>query len=399
MHYPPEATGNAPYAGSLASGLVKLGHRVTANVTHPHYPEWKLREGYGAWLAVEDIEGVQVRRRRHFVPNPPRGWRRMVSELSFGVRLLLGRWGGGEVVIALSPSLLATAIAAARVRLSPKRRCLIIWVQDIYTLGMKETGEGTAMAARLMRWVESTTLRAADRVVVVHERFAAFLHTELGVTPERVEVVRNWTHLAPTGATPKSVARARLGWDEHEGIAVHTGNIGAKQGLRNIVDAARAADAMNAHIHFYVVGDGSERQDVERYARGVTRITFVDPLDPVAFRDALAAADVLLVNEKVGVEQMAVPSKLTSYFDAGRPVAAATGLGGITASEVNAASAGLVVPAGDPGALLRAVMTLLEDPQLAERYGRNGKAYRERVLSEDTAIKLWSTIIAVLSQG
>ena len=47
LHYPPEESGNATYTGALAAGLSARAHRVTAHVGHPHYPEWKIRRGYG----------------------------------------------------------------------------------------------------------------------------------------------------------------------------------------------------------------------------------------------------------------------------------------------------------------------------------------------------------------
>ena len=52
----------------------------------------------------------------------------------------------------------------------------------------------------------------------------------------------------------------------------------------------------------------------------------------------------LLVNELPGVAHMAMPSKLTSYFQAGKPVLAATDEGGFTAKEIALSGA------GDPGA-------------------------------------------------
>lgn len=38
-------------------------------------------------------------------------------------------------------------------------------------------------------------------------------------------------------------------------LAVHTGNTGAKQGLKNIIDAARLADEVGKEVHFTLVGD------------------------------------------------------------------------------------------------------------------------------------------------
>ncbi|MBX7435552.1 glycosyltransferase family 4 protein [Mycobacterium sp. Y57] len=393
LYYPPDPTGIAPYAGALAVGLTKIGHHVTAHVSHPHYPDWAIREGYGQWTRIECLDGVEVRRRLHYVPRTPRGVRRLVSEISFGVRLVFARWGRPRVVIAVSPPLFAAALAVLRLRLTPRRPLSILWVQDIYTLGLAEIAEGGRLALSITRWVESQTLRAADQVVVIHQRFADFVTREFGVAASRVVVIRNWTHLPPSEPVDAPVAKARLGWPENVTLAVHTGNMGAKQGLENIVDAARAADERGAPVHFVLVGDGGERRGLEERARGVSRLTFVDPLGDAEYRLALGAADVLIVNEKPGVSAMAVPSKLTSYFDAGRPVVAATDPGGITASEVAAADAGVVVNAGDPDAMLDAVLKVGADPKAGARWGANGRRYRESVLDQEAAIERWANLI------
>jgi len=393
LNYPPEPTGIASYTGGLAAGLAAAGHSVAVQVSHPHYPEWKIYDGYGRWHSTEQVDGVRVQRRLHYVPQPPRGVRRLISELSFGLRLMFARWGSPRVVIALSPPLFSTALAAIRVRLTPRRARLIIWVQDIYSLGLAETGEGGRSVQRITRWVEKYTLRAADRIVVIHQRFADFMTHELGVAPSKVEIIRNWTHLEPSSPVDASAAKVALGWPREMTLAVHTGNMGTKQGLENIVDAARIADDIGAPVHFLLVGDGGERRRLEHYAKGVERLTFVDPLSDEEYRLALGAADVLLVNEKPGVSAMAMPSKLTSYFDAGRPVIAATDPDGITASEIMAAGAGLVVRAADAHALLSAVLALREDADAAALYAVNSQRYREAMLGERAAIEHWESVI------
>jgi colanic acid biosynthesis glycosyl transferase WcaI len=399
LNYPPEPTGIAPYTGALAAGLQRLGYQVTAHVAHPHYPEWKIYQKYGQWTRSERLEGVAVSRRLHYVPRSPRGVRRLLSELSFGARLAFARWRRPRVVIAVSPSLFSTALAVLRLRLTPRRPPLLVWVQDIYTLGLAETGEGSGLVQRITRWVESHMLRAADRVVVIHQRFADFLTQELGVSAAKVVVVRNWTHLPPSEPVDGTEAKLALGWPGDVTLAVHTGNMGAKQGLENIVDAARVADERGAPVHFLLVGDGGERCALESRARGISRLTFIAPLDDAKYRLALAAADVLIVNEKPGVSAMAVPSKLTSYFDAGRPVIAATDLDGITASEIAASGAGVVVPAGEPGSLLDAVIRVSADAETSARFSSNGRRYRETVLDERAAIEHWVSLVKSVVAG
>jgi colanic acid biosynthesis glycosyl transferase WcaI len=397
LHYPPEETGNAPYTGALAAGLTARAHRVTAYVAHPHYPEWKVRPGYGQWRNVETLDGVTVHRLRHLVPRPPKGVRRLLSELSFGVRLLFSRFSSVSVVIAVSPALFATALAVLRIRLTPSRPPLVVWVQDIYTLGLSETKQGGDFAARVTRFVERYVLRAADRVVAIHPTFADYLAQNLGVERERIVVVRNWTHLKPSPAIAQCDARALLAWPTDVSLAVHTGNMGTKQGLENVVEAARLADEQQAPIKFVLVGDGCERARLEQLAHGIDRIEFVDPLNDDDYRRALAAADCLLVNELPGVANMAVPSKLTSYFDAGRPIVAATDPAGIAAGEVERATAGVVVPAGDPHKLLGMALQLSEDRTQAAVYGAAGNRYCREHLSADSAITAFEQVIQDLA--
>lgn len=399
-NYPPEQTGIAPYTGALASGLARRGYRVAVTAAHPHYPEWAVRPGYGQYTRHDQIDGVMVSRRLHYVPRIPRGIRRLLSEITLGARLLFPGFRRPGVVVAVSPALFSTAMAVARIHLTPRRPPVVVWVQDIYTLGLSETGEGGNLSRKVTRWVEGATIRAADRVVVIHEGFADYVVKEFGVDPDRVTVVRNWTHLPPSEPVDRELARLFLGWPTDVTLAVHTGNMGVKQGLENILDAARLADQRREPVHFVLVGDGAERRRLVDLAAGISRLTFVEPLDEGEYRLALGAADVLVVNEKPGVSAMAVPSKLTAYFDAGRPVVAATDLDGITASEISASGAGAVVPAGEPGMLLNAVLALRADPAHAAALGANGVRYRHAVLADDTAIgQLERVIMSAASEG
>jgi len=81
------------------------------------------------------------------------------------------------------------------------------------------------------------------------------------------------------------------------------------------------------------------------------------------------------------VRDMCLPSKLTSYFAAGRPVVAATAADGGAAEQVRAAGAGLVVPPGRPDALLRAVEEVVDDPVEAAARGDRARRYAAERLS------------------
>ena len=110
------------------------------------------------------------------------------------------------------------------------------------------------------------------------------------------------------------------------------------------------------------------------------------PLPDARYREALLAADVLLVNEKATVGDMAVPSKITSYFTSGNPVVAATRADSITAAEIRTSRGGLVVAPESPVDLLEAVEKLGRDKALAEQLGQAGMDFCARALSQTAAL-------------
>lgn len=392
INYPPEHTGIAPYTGAMSRGLARRGIAARVIAAHPHYPDWQVKPGYGQWSRSELLDGVAVKRVRHYVPNPPKGARRLASEMSFGVRSTASRWGSPDAIVVVSPAMISSAMAALRAKSLHRCTPLIVWVQDLYARGMAETGQGRR-AARAFGVIEGRLLRAADRVVVIHDRFADIIARDFGVKRDRITVVRNWTHLAPFPPIDVAMGRERFGWKPSETVVLHTGNMGVKQGLENVIDAARIVELHGDPVRFVLVGNGGERDRLQKLGRGVGPLQFIPPLNNTDFAAALQSANILLVNELAGVAEMAVPSKLTSYFQAERPVIAATDPTGITAGEIRAANAGLVVPAGDPEALRTAALELRADPDRTASFGANGLLYRQTVLDEETAITKFADML------
>jgi colanic acid biosynthesis glycosyl transferase WcaI len=385
INYEPEESGIAPYTTGMAVGLAARGHDVEVLTGLPHYPEWRVDPAYrGLSGTAKAVDGVVVRRFAHYVPANPTTRNRVVFESTFGARVASARWDKPELVLTISPSLIASAMVVARSRLANIPAGLI--VQDLYGKGVVETGAmSTTMAGPAVRF-ERAVLNHATGTAVIHDRFADAA-VKMGVDPKRVTVIRNWAHIqSPTAPVDTAKVRLQHGWQPQERIILHSGNMGAKQGLENVVAAARLADERGVDIRFVLLGDGNQRRLLQESAKGVHRIEFKEPLDADDYRQVLACADVLLVNERPGVGEMAVPSKLTSYFSAGRPVLAATDATGVTAGEIRDAGAGVVVPAGDPAALLDSAVGLADNIEAGSRLGLSGQQYARRLLSPERAL-------------
>lgn len=396
MNYSPEPTGIAPYTSALAKGLSQLGHRVAVKTTHPHYPEWEIQQGYGQWTKSDDIVGVRVQRLLHYVPRHPSSLKRLLSEVSFGVRAACSRWGRPDLVILVSPALFSSAVAAAKMRTVLRGVPHVVWVQDMYGLGVAETGAGGGVVAKLISLLESRVLRSASGVAVIHDRFADHVEKRLRVQPSRIRVVRNWTHLEELELPSREKTRMSLGWDADLTVALHAGNMGVKQGLENVVGAARLAEERGDNVRFVLLGRGNQRDKIESLAQGLKNIQFIDPLPDLEYQATMAAADALIVNEKPGVAEMAVPSKLTSYFSTGLPIIAATDAGSVTAGEVETSGGGIRVDAGNAVALLDAALRLKCNPDEARALGACGLEFRNTVLAESAAISNFDTWISSL---
>ncbi|MBN4925882.1 glycosyltransferase family 4 protein [Hoyosella rhizosphaerae] len=396
LHYAPEHAGNGPYTSKLATELAARGHHVTVRTGYPHYPAWSVADGYAGRRMHEVLDGVSVERFRPHIPDPNKPRDRARMEVSFGVRSNVGRWGSPDVILCVSPALLSTAMSVARTRLTMRRPAVGVWVQDLYGLGAKETGTGGGRAAALLAAIESRTLRAADGVAAIHDRMRAHMVRDLGVPSDRIRVIRNWTHLTPMQLPEQSVARKELGWDPTEVIALHAGNMGAKQGLDNVVEAARYAATHSPRLRFVLLGDGNQRQRLEALAEGLPNISFIPPLPDREFRLAMAAADVLVLNELSGLSDMSVPSKLTSYFTTGRPVVAATDSRSVTADEIRNSGAGVQVDPSEPSALADAVMALAADPERSAALGAAGQRFCSQELSQQFAIDQYEAWLAEL---
>ena len=112
--------------------------------------------------------------------------------------------------------------------------------------------------------------------------------------------------------------RRQLGWPDNVTVLLHAGNMGVKQGLANVIQASRVADQKKLPILSVLMGDGNKRPEFK--AMGVNPcVRIIDPVPSENFASTLGAADALLVNERGGVTEMSVPSKLTSYFEKAYP--------------------------------------------------------------------------------
>jgi colanic acid biosynthesis glycosyl transferase WcaI len=261
-----------------------------------------------------------------------------------------------------------------------------VLVQDLTTSATTQSGlPGGDKAAMPVRAVESWVLRRASRVAIISDAFRAPAE-RAGARAERIVTLPNWSHVT-LPSRDRADVRRMLGWSDDTQVVLHAGNMGFKQCLDNVLETARLASQRRPSMHFVLMGDGSQRSRLRSVAHGMSNVEFLALQPADVFMDVLGAADVLLVNERATVRDMSLPSKLTSYFCAGRPVVAAVPPHGSTAHELARSEGAYLVPPEDPAALLDGVTAVASDGELAGRLVDRARAYVASHLDEQTALR------------
>ena len=196
---------------------------------------------------------------------------------------------------------------------------------------------GGGAVAGITASIEKKAISGAAAVGIVSDSFRPPIES-LGVPPARILPLANWS-IDRTERQDRRIVRRRHGWADDVVVAMHSGNMGNKQDLGNVIDAARLA-RNRRDIRFVLMGDGSQRAALARRAHDLDNVAFLPPAPETEFADLLAAADVLLLNERATVKDMSLPSKLTSYFRSGRPVLAAVNADGAAARELRTQAPG-----------------------------------------------------------
>jgi glycosyltransferase involved in cell wall biosynthesis len=378
----PEPTGISVYTTDLAENLESKDHKVFVLTSLPHYPWWKVPvEFLHLGEGVTSHNGVQVIRAKHLVPPKMNAVFRMRFEISLwwnlrrvSKKLMEKKF---DVVIACMPT-----VAAGIVGKKISKRLDVpfgLIVQDLSGAGAKQSGlRGGALISKIAHAVEGRALHAADSLVVVSSAMKDVV-IGLGVESKRINQILNYS-ARTIASEDKNNARRKFGWATEDFVVIHTGNMGAKQDLENVVWAADALTG-EAKIKFYLVGHGNQENNLNSLCDGKSNIAVMPAVSGEDYSALLSAADLLLVNERSTQMEMSLPSKLTSYLYSERPVLAAVPQGGATWKFLDGVAE--LVEAADPKALAKKIEELSHNQIRLDELARLGSEFAKKHLDPE----------------
>ena len=385
INYWPELTGIGKYTGEMAEWLVRQGGEVRVITAPPYYPAWFVDSSYSPWYYHRElVAGVDIRRCPLWVPARPNGLKRIFHLASFALSAMpvmlwsAWRWRP-DIVFVVEPPLFCAPVALLASKIAGAESWL--HVQDFEVDAAFELG--ILKSARLRRWAletEQWLMRCFDRVTTISERMLDRLDSK-GVSLEKRALLPNWVeldHIYPT--RDPSPLRSEWGLKDSDIVVLYSGNMGKKQGLEVLVEAARELQG-KPELVFVLCGDGVARPDLERLAEGVSNILY-KPLQPTErLNDLLNLADIHVLPQRADAADLVLPSKLSNMLASGRPVVALTVTGTQVADLVK--DCGILSPPEDMEALAAALVTLVGSAEYRSALGLKARALAEQLWDKD----------------
>lgn len=362
----------------MARIWVGEGHLVTVIAGNVHYMSEKSGDNAGKRFSVsENQEGVEVVRcklsRRYHHSFLGRLW----GYISFafaavyaGLRFADCKY---DCIIVTSPPLM---VGIPGLLLSRWRRIpLVLEIRDLWPESAIEMGVLTnKWLIHLAHKFEKYLYRKAQLINVLTPAFRERLIRDKGVDPYKIVMIPNaadfrWSEKALRSACVDGLrGRLRL---EGKFVIIYVGAHGLANDLMQLVEAAALLRGTDAH--FLLIGDGMQKRMLmnEVDSRGLTNISFLDPVSKEQIFEYIIMADIgVAVLKKAEIFKTVYSNKTFDYFSCKKPVLMA--IDGVSRDLVEQAEAGMFAEPENAADLAEKIRIYMNDRALLRKQGENG---------------------------
>lgn len=294
-----------------------------------------------------------------------------------------------------------------------KRVPFVYNLQDIFPDSLAGTGlaKKDGMLWKIGRVIENFTYRNADKIIVISQDFKKNIMVK-GVPEEKIVVVYNWVDQNAVVDIPREQNKLfdMYGLDRSKFYVTYNGNIGLTQNMEMLAEVAHELEEEGMNdIHFVLVGNGAYWDTLVEKLRGLRkekRVKAPDGTEAITFGNitllpfqpyediahVFSLGDASLVISKPGVGENSVPSKTWSIMSASRPV-----LANFDENELKTIiddyNCGIFTKAGDKNAFKEAILTLYNNRELCDEYGRNGRQFVMNNLTKEAGTQKYVDVI------
>jgi colanic acid biosynthesis glycosyl transferase WcaI len=250
-------------------------------------------------------------------------------------------------------------------------------VEDLQPDAAADLGMLPRPVLPVLYWMESFAYRNAKLIVTITEGMRQRIAAK-GVPASKVVLVPAAADSAVLCA--RSLAEAERFRTVHglngKFIVAHSGNMGVKQGLDTVLDAALQLQERK-DIVFLLAGDGAMKLHLTNRAAvlGLENVRFLQVQEKTEFLQMLAAIDLAMIVQQSTVSDIVFPSKTVTLLSAARPIVASVSAECEIGRVIRQSRAGVVVEPENAGALATTVSELLSNPQRRAAMSDCGRRY------------------------
>ena len=238
------------------------------------------------------------------------------------------------------------------------------------------------------QWLENFINRFVDGVLVNSQAVRDDVLRRERIAAEKVHVIYggvNIDRFAPLNSHPERQAlreekRAAFGIPPHASVIAVIGNLFVHKGYNEFIRAAAEVSRKHPDTRFLCIGeDRGTQHHLASLAKELgiqTQVIFTGQVQHI--EEMLPALDI----QVSASHEEGFSSAILEGMASGKPVIA-TNIGGNPEAVLHEQT-GLIVPPKDPGALARAITTLIEHPERAAQFGKNGRKRVERYFTNTT---------------
>ena len=241
---------------------------------------------------------------------------------------------------------------------------------------------------RLARWT--------DRIIGNSQAVVDFYRDQVGIPGDRLELIHSGiADEEPPEVDPASV-RAELGLPGDVPMLLFAGRLYPQKRVMDLLKAVDILQHVRPNVRTVIAGDGPLRKELEAYADAVEllkykRVLFLGHRDDVP--RLLAACDAMVLPSSFE----GLPNIVLEAMRFRKPVIATAAPG--TTEVVVPEATGLLVPVGDSTNLARALLRIVDDPDLAWRLGEAGRTRVETEFRADSMIDRFASLYERLAQN
>ena len=327
-NFSPEPTGIGKYNGEMVDWLSSQNYQCGVITSYPYYPHWKIQPPYigkSYWYRTEQMQNLTgpniiVYRCPHFVPSKPTGGKRILSDLSyflsafFQVFRLLFRKKYDYIIVVAPPFQVGLLGLLYR---KIKKAKIIYHIQDMQIDAAIELG--LIKSRSLIRFIyslETYILRKADFISSISDGMIKKIKEKFS---RDVILFPNWADTEIFYPIPdKKFLAEKFNFLPTDKIILYSGAIGEKQGLRNILESAKALSVLK-NLQFIICGSGPYKEQLIKESKemNLSNLHFMPLQNTESFNELLNLASIHLVLQKRSDNELFMPSKLTTILSVG----------------------------------------------------------------------------------